>query len=433
MKSASRDPRIALLNGSSTRSMVFPHIMKTAGTSLISWIQRHYAYHEILLAATTWPELLRLPRGSLVGKKFVRGHFGSAIMKLFGEDKGFTPIAVLRDPVERVVSHFWHLKFSPEKHPFPLVRAEGFTIEQFIEHPATQCLVANYQTANFSATAESEPPTETPGELRVLEEVAPVNLEVAKAFVDSCAVVGVTEELPALVARLSEYFGLFPEHTLPKHRSYRLSTPVSDGVLQKIRALNEADFALYQYVRKRAATPRPHLSIVKPRNPNTVWDDGVLKWVAGMPYWGHGWSDVMADERNNHIWSLRPTATLEVAVRPGVCYTLVFSVQRFVTPLQKECFSVLSNGREISVISVFARGGDDVEVYAAVLAASDTETLTISFCVDTLFAFRHLGDDPSILRRGVALSGFSLLASHPNAPPEALALEPPGHASPGQS
>jgi len=412
---------------------VFPHIMKTAGTSLISWIQRHYAYHEILLAATTWPELLRLPRGSLVGKKFVRGHFGSAIMKLFGEDKGFTPIAVLRDPVERVVSHFWHLKFSPEKHPFPLVRAEGFTIEQFIEHPATQCLVANYQTANFSATAESEPPTETPGELRVLEEVAPVNLEVAKAFVDSCAVVGVTEELPALVARLSEYFGLFPEHTLPKHRSYRLSTPVSDGVLQKIRALNEADFALYQYVRKRAATPRPHLSIVKPRNPNTVWDDGVLKWVAGMPYWGHGWSDVMADERNNHIWSLRPTATLEVAVRPGVCYTLVFSVQRFVTPLQKECFSVLSNGREISVISVFARGGDDVEVYAAVLAASDTETLTISFCVDTLFAFRHLGDDPSILRRGVALSGFSLLASHPNAPPEALALEPPGHASPGQS
>src|SRR5256885_11585249 len=103
MKSATRDRRLALLNGSSTRPMVFPHIMKTVGTSLISWIQRHYAYHEILVAATTWPELLRLPRGSLVGKKFVRGHFGSAIMKLFGEDKGFTPIAVLRDPVERVV------------------------------------------------------------------------------------------------------------------------------------------------------------------------------------------------------------------------------------------------------------------------------------------------------------------------------------------
>lgn len=424
---------MALLNGSSTRSMVFPHIMKTAGTSLISWIQRHYAYHEILLAATTWPELLRLPRGSLVGKKFVRGHFGSAIMKLFGEDKGFTPIAVLRDPVERVVSHFWHLKFSPEKHPFPLVRAEGFTIEQFIEDPATRCVVANYQTANFSATAESEPPTETPGELRVLEEVAPVNLEVAKAFVDSCAVVGVTEELPALMSRLSEYFGLFPEHALPKHRSYRLSTPVSDDVLQKIRALNEADFELYQYVRKRAETPRPRVSMAKPRNPNTVGDDGVLKWVAGMPYWGHGWSDVMADERNKHIWSLSPTATLEFAVRPGVCYTLVFTVQRFVTPLQKECFSVLSNGREISVISVFARGGDDVEVYAAVLAGSDTETLTIGFCVDTLFAFRHLSDDPSVLRRGVALSGVSLLACHPNAPPQALALEPPGHASPGQS
>ena len=94
---------------------------------------------------------------------------------------------------------------------------------------------------------------------------------------------------------------------------------------------------------------------------------------------------------------------------------------------------MLSNGREISVTSVFARGGDDVEVYAAALAASDTETLTIGFCVDTLFAFRHLSDDPSVLRRGVALSGLSLLACHPIAPPEGLTPEPPGHAGPEQS
>src|SRR5205807_9103310 len=123
MKSATRDRRMALLNGSSTRPMVFPHIMKTAGTSLISWIQRHYAYHEILLAAITWPELLRLPRGSLVGKKFVRGHFGCAIMKLFGADKGFTPIAVLRDLVESVVSNFWSLMLSTESHQSTLFLA----------------------------------------------------------------------------------------------------------------------------------------------------------------------------------------------------------------------------------------------------------------------------------------------------------------------
>src|SRR2546430_290583 len=177
MKSASRDPRIALLNGSSTRSMVFPHIMKTAGTSLISWIQRHYAYHEILLAATTWPELLRLPRGSLVGKKFVRGHFGSAIMKLFGEDKGFTPIAVLRDPVERVVSHFWHLKFSPEKHPFPLARAGGLPIEQFIAPPGSPGVVSSRKRSSPGVSVGGSDSAETPGELRVLEEVAPVNLE----------------------------------------------------------------------------------------------------------------------------------------------------------------------------------------------------------------------------------------------------------------
>ena len=41
---------MALLNGSSTRSMVFPHIMKTAGTSLKRVIEKNYpaASHEQL-------------------------------------------------------------------------------------------------------------------------------------------------------------------------------------------------------------------------------------------------------------------------------------------------------------------------------------------------------------------------------------------------
>lgn len=388
-------------------AIVFPHIMKTAGTSLIGWLQRHYYFEEVLFAATTWGELMRLPRSAFKGKRFVRGHFGSGILRLFGPDKGFVPITLLRDPVDRVVSHFWHLKFAPEEHPFPFVREASFTIEEFVEHPMTRCVVSNYQTGNFSATLESE--AKAGEDPVILEELSPVDFSVATAFIDSCAVVGVTEELPAFISAISQRFGFFPDYQLPKHRSYRGETPVSDDVLKKIRALNEIDEELYRYVQKRSAAARTSLSVKVPQNPNRVGDDGNLQWVAGMPYWGRGWSDVMADERNKHIWSLERTAQLEFRVRRNECYALFFSVLRFVTALQRDFFSVLCNGKEVELTSLFARAGEDFEVYGFTLGPTESETLTVSFRVNSLFAFSQVSKDTNTLRRGLALANVTLV------------------------
>lgn len=402
---------------SDSASIVFPHIMKTAGTALIAWLQRHYDFEEVLFVATTWAELMRLPRSATVGKRFIRGHFGSGIIRLFGPDKGFTPIALLRDPVDRVISHFWHLKFAPEEHPFHFVRDENFTIEEFVEHPLTRCVVSNYQTANFSSTAESE--ARTGEDPTVLTEVSPVNIEVAKEFIKSCAVVGVTEELGGFITALSDRFGFFPDHVLPSVRSYRGATPVSTEVLKKIRDLNQIDEELYCYVKGRAAAARSHSIVTVARNPNTIGDNGVLNWAAGKPYWGRGWSDVMADERNKHIWSLATEAQIVVSVRPNECYALYFSVERFVTALQREFFSVLCNGKPVELVSVFARGGGTLELYGCALGPAESQTLTLSFRVSSLFAFNQVAKDSNTLRRGLALSTLSLLAC----PPRALGIQ----------
>lgn len=397
---------------SDTPSIVFPHIMKTAGTSLIAWLQRHFDYEEILFTATTWAELMRLPRSAFVGKRFIRGHYGSGIVRLFGPEKGFTPIALLRDPVDRVISHFWHLKFAPEPHPFQFVRDANFTIEDFVDHPLTRCVVSNYQTANFSSTTESE--ARIGEDPTVLEEVSPVNLEVAKEFVNSCAVVGVAEDLPRFISDISVRFGLFPDYALPKHRSYRGATPVSDEVLKKIRELNQVDEELYRYVKDRSTgAARTHSIVSVTRNPNVVGDDGSLKWVAGRAYWGRGWSDVMADDRNKHIWSLAPEAHIEFSVRPHESYALYVSVLRFVTPLQRDFFSVMCNGTPVELVSVFNRGGDELEVYGCSLGASDSPKLTLTFKVSSLFAFNQVSKDENTLRRGLALSTVCLLACPP--------------------
>ena len=134
-------------NDSSSGKIVFAHIMKTGGTTVAQWIQRHYECSEILSGASSWKELKSMPRHVFGPIKFVRGHFGSGILEVFGEHNGFAPIALFRDPLERVISHYWHLKHA-ENLRFPFAKEPGFAVEDFLEHPQLQYIVSNYQTGN---------------------------------------------------------------------------------------------------------------------------------------------------------------------------------------------------------------------------------------------------------------------------------------------
>ena len=156
-----------------SRKIVFPHIMKTAGTSLISWIQRHYYVDEILYSASVWLELRGKPRRELEAKRFVRGHFGSRILNVFGEHNGFTAIALLRDPVERIISHYWHLKNAPDQLNFEFARDPAFTFEAYLEHPETQYLISNYQVGSYSAVIGEGSATAKAG---ASEEVSPLDM-----------------------------------------------------------------------------------------------------------------------------------------------------------------------------------------------------------------------------------------------------------------
>ena len=388
--------------------IVFPHVMKTAGTSLIGWIQRHYNIDEILAAASGWYELRRLPPKALEGKRLVRGHFGSRILNVFGEHNGFTPIALLRDPIERVISHYWHLKFAPDAG-FEFARAESFSIEAFLDHPATRYIVSNYQTANLSAVlGEVVGSAATAGPS---DEVAPIDMGRAKSFLDRCAVVGTTEELSTFVAALSRRFCFWPDDALLRHRSYRRVTSYGDEIINKIRALNEADYELYHYARARAAQTSTRVSSVPARNPNTVGPDGAARWRAGMPYWGRGWSDAVVDERGRHMWSQDNVATLEFDVRRGSHCVLCFSILRFVVGFQRECFSVLVEDREVPVIPVAQSEAEGPQTYAVALGCVAGERVRIGFKINTLVSFNEVNQaDSDQQKRGMALLNAVLLA-----------------------
>jgi hypothetical protein len=393
---------------SASRKIVFPHIMKTARTSLIGWIQRHYFFDEILYSASVWYQLRATALNDFDGKKFVRGHFGSGILNVFGEHNGFTPIALVRDPIERTISHYWHLKKAPDQRSFEFAKHEDFTFEVFLEHPNTQHLVSNYQTASYSAVIGDGSAKAPVG---AAEEISPVDLDRAKAFIDSAEVVGTTAELGKFIDALSASFGFFPDRQLKAYRSYREQRSYSDELIKRLRDLNEADYELYHYVRKRASTPAKAHSTARPKNPNNV-GGGNVTWRAGMPFWGHGWSEPTGGEKERHLWSIDSTATMEIDVKKGKAYVLFFAVARFVVAYQAECFVTLVNGREILPTRISPPDAEGPQLFAIPIGRAEGERLSVEFKVQRLVSFRQVNqNDPDTEKRGLALLNWSLIAA----------------------
>jgi hypothetical protein len=402
--------------------VVFPHIMKTGGTSVNAWIQRHYCAEDVLTQASGWRELQSLRHELLASKRFVRGHFGSRICSVFGPHNGFAPIVLLRDPVERVLSHYWHLKRAPDAHiEFKFVKEESFGIRDFLRHPEVRFIASDYQTGNLSASPDSiQEHYYTP---LYRSEVSPVDLDRAKDFLQACAVVGITEDLKRFVADCAAAFDFFPARLTARARSYRGQEPLDQDVLNELRALNRRDIELYEFAKARLAAPARTYQVVRQANPNSIADETQLSWRPGEPFWGSGWSDVMYGPAA-HVWSTDTTATIELSVRPGRAYVLLVSVYRFVVPVQSEGFCVLCDGQPVPTVEVKLAQAGDAMLFAAVLGRAAAESLSIGFRVNMLMAFSEIASDPDAQKKGLAVTGIQLIDSEAQGENSSVAAQP---------
>ena len=387
-----------------TVKIVFPHVMKTGGTTLVQAIQRNYHSSEVLYQASTWGELKRLLASDLSKVRFVRGHFGSGILNLFGEHNGFIPITLMRDPVSRVISHYWHLLKAPDRNSDRLVSDNSLTLEQFIEHPDARHLVCNYQTANFSASI-GDKDIGVMGQ--AISALTTCRIDKAKQFLDRCAIVGFTEDMSSFVEALSQVTGLHVVLDDTKQRSYTTNNSINQAVRQRIRSLNEADYELYDYAQGLSVKRRQHRVATQPNTPNDV---GEIRWSAGMPFWGSGWlgqSPKEAAPMKLHIWSTQRVAQMEFSVLTGCPLALTVDVTRFVKPLQKKIFKVRANNEVLDLKVLPSALGRAGGIYSAVLPEQEHSRLILEFVVEELLEFNGREGHKGSLR-GLALSSLTI-------------------------
>lgn len=432
--------------------LVFVHVPKTAGTSAIEWIQRHYSFSEILFEASQWSELRDLFQTRSAdwfnGKRFIRGHFGSYIVKFFSPTNGYRYVTVLRDPVERTISNFWHIKRSPDAGLYHLVKHHQFQLENFLEHPLTRPYASNYQVRNFAYELDRD----YGADLNLLRsnlvfpgDIGAAELTRAKSFLSSIDAVGFSEDLSGFVNALSNRFGFFTDDELGKYRSYRNeSESISPALLDKIRDLNRLDIELYEWARARFTDKgraperrwralygwaealysfgrkRDHFSTpgkpIPMTNPLDFTDAQVAHWHAKEPLFGTGWSDVQSPDSATeppHRWTVRkPDAKINVYLKEGERYLLVFDVFRFVTDEQIGGFSLLVDGEKVDVTGPAKTelSGPGGGIFVADLGRRTSDECRLTFRVDTLRSFQDVNsEDTDDLPRGLALSSMTFV------------------------
>jgi hypothetical protein len=237
--------------------LCFIHIAKTAGSTLTSILDAQFDVREICPEMGYLRELLPPEKQELADTdlgqvlkdyRLIRGHFRYERAHNWLGDRALY-MTMLRDPVDRVLSLYEFYKRDLERGDEKFLKTNERTraataggLQNFIQHPNPEIRnqFSNRQVRQLVIYNRNQ-------QRKLSDEQL---LQSAKATLDKCAVVGLTERFQDSVFLLAYTFGWYP---YTDYQSLRVAKRKSrkDGVdpdiIAAIEQTNQLDMALYQY------------------------------------------------------------------------------------------------------------------------------------------------------------------------------------------
>lgn len=212
--------------------LLFMHIPKTGGQTLRGVIKKQYEPTESFRCPFMEEKIAELPKDFRNRLKFIYGHFLFGTHEYF--PKPFTYITLMRDPVDRFISAYYHILRVPTNRWHEKVK--NLSLEEFIDRD------------DFNL--QSEPNVQT----RFFCGKEPVSLETAKKnMAEHFPVVGITELFAESLFLMKKQFGW--EKIQYKKKNMGSNRPpkkeISKEVITKIAQKNHLDAELYQYAKKQ--------------------------------------------------------------------------------------------------------------------------------------------------------------------------------------
>ncbi len=244
----------------------FLHIPKTGGSTVSGLIESLQSGESVWShrSGHRWAELLQASPERLAAVRLFVGHFGGLLQQFYPGPLRY--LTVMRDPLERAISHYRHVLRDPN-HALHGIACELGSFGAYLRDPTTQPTIVNFQLRSIAANLDPRAiaASLTDGDLRErnldvrLETVALVEsteelLETATTRLEQMCLVGLTERLEDSLALACEVFGWM----LPESIERQNVAPDTDARCEPLpedvalfKTLNAGDYALYATAKRR--------------------------------------------------------------------------------------------------------------------------------------------------------------------------------------
>jgi hypothetical protein len=411
--------------------LVFHHIDKCAGTTLLAFLEnRHAATRKLPIerfadarSASIW----KIPGELLQRATFIHDPFGTANWK--AHLRNAASFAVFREPVARLVSDWamscaWadsEVEHSDELKRIRSISREGFRPYLLSSEPIIVRKRWNHMAVHMIL---GDPRLHRPCQerqflfdrslVRLIEATALANLQ-------TLDVVGLVEEFPATIQALCLHFGWpIPDEiqTLNERRTKEALEALDEETLSIARACTEVDRVLYDAAREKFLVQMAQLTDrFGPDLQKASWDLHRQKlvdppaWISlGMdePIPGTGWQAREINGYKQSCWiGPSPNANLRVRVDKSKGLWIRLRCTSFMDIGQLQQFSISMDGKPCTV----RYDKDDMNIHhvEGTLAAADLdqadEILTIDLSCGFVRRPPNEGDPRSL---GVEISGIEI-------------------------
>ena len=231
------------------KKVLYEHIPKCAGTSVRSYLKSQYPFNRIYAVRGSHParyiaHFESLPEQRRHRYDLIVGHGAHQLRRHVHPD--ILKATILRDPVDRVISHYFFVLRSPEHYLHHEVTTRGISLLDYATGRVSNELRNHYVSSFLEMSAEEVE--------RSPDESVAHAFEVIRSEYD---VVGTVDDLDAAIGALAAAAG-FHDHFRPGKLNVTADRPtqqeIDPATIQTIADLNSLDVKLYELIRDVAVS-----------------------------------------------------------------------------------------------------------------------------------------------------------------------------------